>query len=404
MKVKAGWFIGFLWLTASLACAHADSSISSRPKPAKHPKVPMTVAATFDGNGRLWLVSPRDGFIWLRYSDDIGKTFSAEVKVNATQENIAADGDNRPKIAIAQNGDIYVSYTKILEKPITGDIRLTRSTDGGKTFPEPVTVNDNREIISHRFEALGIGPQGTVWLAWLDKRDLSAAQRDHRPYTGAAIYYAESNDGGASFKPNVKIADHSCECCRVAMALDTDGKPVVFWRHIFGKNIRDHAMARLDATTEVLRVSYDNWEVDACPHHGPAISIGPDGVYHMVWFTAAPGQPGLIYRNTRDRGAHFSGPIPFGNVEAQAGHPDVLSLGKRVTIVWKEFDGERTVIYAKRSVDGGEMWSQGQVVATTSAASDYPLVIGNGGKVYLSWYAAIEGYRLIPLDAGVTKP
>ena len=141
---------------------------------------------------------------------------------------------NRPKIVV-RKGVIYVSYTRGLAKPMSGDIRFSRSTDGGKTFSAPVTVNDNREVISHRFETLGVNDRGQVFLAWLDKRDLSAAAKRGEKYAGAAVYYAVSDDGGASFRPNVKVADHSCECCRVAMAMDMDGSPVILWRHIFGK-------------------------------------------------------------------------------------------------------------------------------------------------------------------------
>ena len=89
-----------------------------------------------------------------------------------------------------------------------------------------------------------------------------------------------------------------------------------------------------------MRVSHDRWEVDACPHHGGALSIASDGIYHLVWFNNAPERHGLFYAYTADRGKTFSAPLTFGNFEAQAGHPDVLSLGKAVHVVWKEFDGQ----------------------------------------------------------------
>ncbi|MES2353339.1 MAG: sialidase family protein [Pseudomonadota bacterium] len=363
-----------------------------------HPAVPTTVSATLDDNGRLWVVSPHDDRIWLRKSDDFGKSFSAETPVNPAKEKIAADGDNRPKIIVTRSGDIYVSYTKVLEKPYTGDIRVLHSSDGGKTFASPVTVNDNHEIISHRFEAMQANDKGQLWLAWLDKRDVAQAARDHKAYVGAALYYAESGSKGERFKANVKLADHSCECCRVAMTLDTDGMPVIFWRHVFDNNIRDHAMLKLDGKSSLIRVSEDNWQIEACPHHGPSISISTDGVYHFVWFTGANDQARLIYRHTTDRGAHFSKPVSFGDPEAQAGHPDVLSFGKNVTIVWKSFDGKATAIYAMRSSDGGQTWSNAEKIAATSDASDYPMLIGYQGKAFLSWYTTREGYRLIPLN------
>jgi hypothetical protein len=362
----------------------------------------LAATAAFDESGRLWLASIRGRHLFVSHSDDRGATLSAPVKVNAEPENILGDGENRPKI-IVRKGVVYVAYTRGLEKPMTGDIRFSRSLDGGKSFSAPVTVNDNREVISHRFEAMAVNGRGQVYLAWLDKRDLSAALKKGEQYTGAAVYYAVSDDGGASFCPNVKVADHSCECCRVAMGMDTDGTPVILWRHVYGKNIRDHGLARLDGSPPV-RASDDHWAVDACPHHGPALSIAGDGVYHMVWFTNGERRQGLFYARSSDRGKTFSAPLGFGNPEAQPSHPDVLSLGERVFVAWKEFDGQTTAVWAMASGNGGRSWEPPRKIATTAGASDHPLLVADRGVPYLSWNTAGEGFRLVPLSPGGLAP
>jgi hypothetical protein len=355
----------------------------------------LSVGASFDHRGWLWLAKVEKGYLLVSLSEDKGKTFGAAVKVNSVPENIAADGENRPKIVATKDGRVYVSYTSSLEQPFSGHIRFSLSTDGGKTFAEPITVNDNREVISHRFEALTVDSRGRITLAWLDKRDQSAARQKAQAYTGAAVYYAVSSDGGASFGPNRKLADNSCECCRVAMALDKDEVPVAFWRHIYGKNVRDHALARLDGKSAPVRVSHDQWEVDACPHHGPAISIADDGTYHLVWFDNGPQLHGLFYARSSDQGKTFSPPQAFGNFEAQAGHPHVQAAGQNVFVVWKEFDGQQSVVRLMASKDGGKTWSASRQVAATAGASDHPLLIAEGSRPYLSWYTAKEGYRLI---------
>ena len=361
-------------------------------------RTPIAVTASFGEVGRLWLARVENQYLYVSYSDDQGKTFGAPVRVNPDPEGILGDGENRPKI-IARKGVVYVSYTQGLDKPMTGNIRFSRSLDGGKSFSAPVTVNDNREVISHRFETLEVNDKGQVFLAWLDKRDLAAAERDGRPYHGAAVYYAASDDGGLNFGVNRKLADHSCECCRVAMALDTDGTPVAFWRHIYGKNERDHAMRRLDGKSGPVRVSYDRWEVDACPHHGGAVSVDRNGVYHFVWFDNAPERHGLFYGHSADRGESFSVPLAFGNFEAQAGHPHILAAGKSVYIVWKEFDGRQSVVRLIVSKDGGKTWQAPRQVAATDGASDHPLLIADGDRPYLSWNTGREGYRLIEVTA-----
>lgn len=362
---------------------------------------PLAATATFDAQGRLWLATVKDGHVVVSYSDDQGKTFGAPVPVNAEAEFVAADGENRPKILVGGNGNIYVSYTRPLETPFSGNIRFSRSTDGGKSFSAPVTVNDNLEPITHRFDAMGINGRGQIYIAWLDKRDAAAAGKKGEKYSGIAVYYAVSDDEGRSFGPNAKAADHTCECCRVAMAVDTDGYPVIAWRHIYDTNIRDHALLKLDGKAAPLRLSHENWNIAACPHHGPSLSIASDGTYHAAWFSNAPQQHGLFYAHSTDQGRTFSRPLSFGNFEAQAAHPYVLSLGNRVYLVWKEFDGENTGIIGMTSGDGGKSWSAPAKLADTADVSDSPMLIGNNNRAYLSWNTRNEGYRLIETGAEI---
>ncbi|MBY0575213.1 MAG: glycoside hydrolase [Gallionellaceae bacterium] len=356
---------------------------------------PLAVAATFDAKGRLWLASVKDGHVMVSHSDDRGETYSAPVKVNSEAELVAADGENRPKILVAGNGNVYVSYTRSLETPFAGNVRFSRSTDGGKSFSAPITVNDNHELFTHRFDTMGVNGRGQIYIAWLDKRDAAATNKKGEKYSGIAVYYAVSDDEGRSFKPNIKATDHSCECCRIAMALDTDDYPVITWRHIYDTNIRDHALVKLDGKMAPLRLSHENWNIAACPHHGPSLSIASDGIYHATWFNNA----GLFYAHSADQGKTFSKPLNFGGFEAQAAHPYVLSLGSRVYLAWKEFDGNNTGIFVMESGDGGKSWSEQKRLAATSDASDNPLLISENNRAYLSWNTLKEGYRLIEMTA-----
>lgn len=361
-------------------------------------KPPLAVTADFDEKGRLWLAAIHGEHLYVSYSDDRGMTRSAPVRVNTEPESILGDGENRPKIIVRQ-GVVYISYTRGLAKPMSGDIRFSRSTDGGKSFSAPLTVNDNHEIIGHRFDSMAVNSSGHIYIAWLDKREQSAAEKKGEKYNGSAVYYAISDDGGESFRRNLKIADHVCECCRTAMSVDTDEIPVVAWRNIYGANYRDHALVRLDGKMMPLRLSHENWNIAACPHHGPSLSIARDGTYHAAWFSNAPERHGLFYAHSTDRGKTFSRTLNFGNFEAQAAHPYVLSLGSSVYLAWKEFDGQSTGIFGMNSADGGKSWSAPGKLASTSDVSDSPMLIADGERAYLSWNTKNEGFRLIEMGA-----
>lgn len=355
----------------------------------------LAVTVTFDSQGRLWRARVKEGHLLVDRSGDRGASFSEPVTVNPEKEIVAAEGDARPKIAVAADGAIYITYTRLLAKPFSGDIRFSRSFDGGKSYSPPVTVNDDRDIIGHRFDALLLDSEGRVHILWLDKRDEVAAKKKGEAYAGAALYHAVSQDRGASFAANVKLADHACECCRIAVSLAADGTPVAFWRHVFEGNERDHALMKLDGKSALLRVTHDRWKIDACPHHGPAMAADGEGGYHLAWFDNAPGARGLFYARARDGGVGLSPPLAFGDPAAQAGHPDVLSRRRDVFLVWKEFNGEQSVIRLQQSRDGGASWSAPRTVAETADASDYPQLVSHGGQVLLSWNTAREAYRLI---------
>ena len=314
------------------------------------------------------------------------------MRVNPEPERIAADGENRPKLAFGKHGEVYVSWTQSLDVPFAGHVRFAHSRDGGKTFSTPITVNDDRAPISHRFDSLIVDGAGRVHLVWLDKRAKDAAGG---AYAGIALYHAVSTDGGKSFSANRKLADHTCECCRIALALDTDGVPVALWRHVFDKNTRDHALLRLDGVSPMMRASHDDWRVDGCPHHGPALSIGPDGAYHLAWFTGAPGRAGAFYyRRSHDRGKELHRAHRVSATSMRSPRPQVLSLGKRVVLAWKEFDGQSSLVRAMASQDGGTTWPAPETLARTAGASDHPQLLLDRGRVFLGWQTVNEGFRL----------
>ena len=372
-----------------------DACRAGTPGPTMRCSPVVTPTAGLDGS--LWLAWVDGGHVYVTHSRDEGRTQSAPVRINGAPLKIDMNGENRPKAIPAPNGDVYVSYTAKGKRKFTGVVWFSRSLDGGKSFSEPIPVTDEAEPSSQRFEAMRIDPQGRIYIAWLDKRDLFAAKRAKQPYIGAAIYFARSDDRGASFTANRVISEHTCECCRVAMAVDGDGLPVVVWRHIFGADTRDHAVVRFldkDTPSAVTRLSDDDWHIDACPHHGPALSIGPDGAYHVVWYTDGDRRGGLFHARSDDRGKSFSTPFGFGNADRMPAHADIAILGDRLFVTWKEFNGEQSELYVMSSPDGGRNWSVPMRVAATADESDHPLFVDDGRWLHVSWQTAAEGWLL----------
>jgi hypothetical protein len=388
--------------TASAAAGAQSAHQGHMMKPAKSAE--LGTAAAIDAQGAIWTVSKQvDGtaqFLILQKSDDGGASWSAPARILSEPEPIAADGESRPKLVLGAHGEFYVSYSKPLAKPYTGDVRFIRSLDGGHTFSAPITVHADRAIITHRFDAMTVDPQGRIYVAWIDKRDVEQARARQQDYTGAAIYYAVSDDRGASFRGDYKVAEHSCECCRIALTTDADGKPMAMWRHVFDTNVRDHALAELTPSGAVaapVRASFDDWHVDACPHQGPALAYAPDGTRHQAWFTIK-GDDGGVYYASAPPGKPLGSPVKLGS--DQADHAAIAVDGRTIVLAWRQFDGEATAILGRVSRDGGKRWREAEL-ARTAQASDHPQLLRGRNGIMLVWRTQAEGVRVVPVKAEV---
>ena len=401
-----------LFFVAVNTVAHEDHT--------KHQKSNLAVSIAFDTAGNLWRASVHDGFVQVDKSSDLGKTFATPIKVNLKGQKIGADGEARPKIAVGLEGNIYVTWTEALKTPFAGYIWFARSIDAGKTFEKPYIVHQHRAEITHRFDALNVASNGNITVSWVDKRDLMAAKLANKPYTGAAIYYAVSSNKGASFAPELKLADSSCECCRIATTNKPDGTVVALWRHVFAGSERDHMIAEIPPFNNKFnekvvshRATFGHWVIDGCPHHGAAITSGGSATnwwgYHMAYFDGNDANnsnktgisnntgPGLFYSRMDGEAWVASPPKKFGDNNNQAGHPALLSIDENVWLVWREIYGGKTSILGMFSNDGGRSWNEAKTLASTQQKADYPNLIAHKNQVYLSWNTLQDGLQIIAL-------
>jgi hypothetical protein len=353
----------------------------------------LGASAAFDSHGRLYVVDALDGHVRLRHSDDNGRTLSAPVDVNATAERIYDEGENRPKIAFGPHDEIYVSWSQPRAAPWTGFVRFARSLDHGRHFSTPITVQHDRAEITHRFDALAVDGHGRIVIAWIDKRDVIAATKAGKPYLGAAVYYNWSTDGGASFVAERKLVDQSCECCRIELARMPDGEVAAFFRSIYGDNIRDHAFAVLHTggrPSHAERATWSDWHIAGCPHHGPGLAIGSDGVRHAVWYEASHGP--TIHYGQLDPGHPPRHPLVIATTGA--GHADVAVHEHTVWVVWNQVDAKGYRLMLRRSSDNGAHFDAAREIASSATAVGSPQLLQKQGHPFVAWNTA-DGFRVI---------
>lgn len=358
-------------------------------------EAPLGFDAALDADGHLWVVDTVGEHVRARRSDDMGATFVTSTVVNPTGEPIYAEGENRPKIALGPKGELYVTWSQPRKLPWTGFVRFSRSLDGGAHFDPPRTVHRDAAEITHRFDALIVDGKGDLVIAWIDKRDLVAANAAKKPYLGAATYYSVSTDRGATFAPERKIVDNSCECCRIALARRPDGTVEAFFRAIYGDNIRDHALASLPigaAPPLVQRATFTQWHIEGCPHHGPSLAIDPAGVRHAVWFSGADGKPTIWYGQLQPGKAPDRLVAIAGN---GASHADVAVDGKHVVVAYHQVSATGLDLMLRESTDGGRHFDPAHAIAHTDGASGWPKLLVWQHRLFVAWNP--DGvFRLVP--------
>ncbi len=381
-------------LLIALLCLFSPALLAHDGMHMDMPKSPeLGVSAAFDSHGRLYVVDAADGHVRLRHSDDEGRTLSAPIEVNATAERIYAEGENRPKIAFGPHDEIYVSWSQPRAEPWTGFVRFARSLDRGEHFSQPLTVHHDRAEITHRFDALAVDGNGRIVVAWIDKRALIAATTAGKPYLGAAVYYSWSDDGGASFVAERKLVDQSCECCRIALARTPDGEIAAFFRSIYGDNIRDHAYAVLHTdgqASRAERATFSDWQIAGCPHHGPGLAIGSDGVRHAVWY------------ESKDKPTIWYGQLDPGHAPkhvlalagAGASHADVAVHDRTVLVAWNQVDAGGQALMLRRSTDAGAHFDTAREIARSHGAVGSPQLLLKQGHAFVAWNTD-AGFRLI---------
>jgi hypothetical protein len=159
--------------------------------------------------------------IFYRQSTDKGRNWSPPVVID---QGSAGFSHNRKQFLAAdpKSGNLYLTwYGNAKTRPGAEDdneIFVRTSRDGGATWSDRVTVNDDAASpnVQHYDPGISIAPNGRVDIAWYDFRNspMPEIQLAAAPFNNSGmtdIYYASSSDQGRSFSQNVRISDRTAD-------------------------------------------------------------------------------------------------------------------------------------------------------------------------------------------------
>lgn len=355
-----------------------------------------TVSVNFAQDGRLWRLIPTKQVVYVDYSNDNGKSYSKPITINSLKQKISAWPENPPAIEISPSGRINILYYADEQQKSTSF--YSYSDDNGETFSPPTLISDHAQTAMHYMDKMLIDKNDNAFLFWHDTRHNHLTNNQT---TGTlSLYYSIQKPSNNALFSNHFLSSGVCSCCRTATAFDTNQKPVILARMVYGDGARDHALIRMNNDNtwqKPQRVTHDNWLIEACPEHGPALAIDNKNRAHLTWFTLGNKRNGIFYAQTDDFGKTLSEPMRLGNPNHLPSHPDIIVLNKKVIIAWKEFDGEQTTLHLKVSVDRGKSWINKTTPLSSYSKSGYPKLITNQSDIFLSWTSKDLGHQFIKL-------
>ncbi len=348
-------------------------------------------------------------------SRDRAVTFSAPIRVNRSPGDARLGGELPPRVSVARassgkDPEVIVSWTA------TGngtEIRLARSTDGGRTFQAAESLQRAGAAGDRGWQALAVDEEGRAHSVWLDHRGLATDRSGHHgshhsghDTAGAAenvdgvamaqlssLYFSATQAGAASSER--ELAKGVCYCCKTALAVGHDGALYAAWRHVYPGNIRDIAfMTSRDSGRTFgppTRISQDGWELSGCPDDGPAIAVDRKNVVHVVWPTVLEGtepEGALFYASTRD-GENFTPRqrIPtLGSLKPT--HPQItIDAAGRPFVAWDELQrGTRKVVVREVKLEPSGRTSFGPAaIINDSSPGSYPVLAATSREVLVVW-------------------
>lgn len=203
-----------------------------------------------------------------------------------------------PSLVVTDNGDWLAHWLQRSGSGYAYDIRLSRSSDRGRTWSSPFSPHNDGTPTQHGFVSmapLAGGDGDRAVLVWLDGRNGAAGGTGHGDHDHDGHESAMSLRS-AVIGTNAAVADESeidarvCSCCPTGLVRMDNGEHLAIYRDRSDADVRDTSLAHRGSNgwQSGLAVHHDGWTIAGCPVNGPALAARGDQVL-AAWSTMADG-------------------------------------------------------------------------------------------------------------------
>jgi len=321
----------------------------------------------------------------LASSNDGGKSWSPPRQVNTGVEAVQAD-ENGPKVSFNSDKKAFVVWSIPGEK---GDI--TRANirfameDGKAGFTPAQTLNKVKD--AGRFPIIETMPDGTLLIAWIDRRIDNPKPRQ--------LYLMKLDSHGHALTKNYQVGEGLCECCKLGISFADGGKTVYMVdREVDDNKIRNHVLRKSSDGGKTfgapVEISNDGWQVPSCPHSGPSIGRDKRGQLHVSWFTQgrSESEAGIYYSVSKDAGKTFAPRTLIHANTAPETLYNSLLVGDDDTVyfAWTNIDpNNRAQVYMRTLAADGRTWSPVQQLSNAKGNASRPVLALLKNRLHVAW-------------------
>ena len=421
----------FVWKATALAVAFAvaaataktvalQTSFAIEPQPITTPAAANSAQPQLSVSKRGVLVS------WIERTGDLATLkFAERTATGWTAARTVASGRDWfvnwadvPSVLRLPSGAIIAHWLqKSAASTYAYDVRLSYSTDDGKTWSPSFTPHHDGTPTEHGFASLF--PMGEGFgLVWLDGRAMFTPAKPGEGAKGAPAGHDTHGAGAMSVRfarfersarpstqsASVNAGNHFkqveesvvdakvCECCPTTAAVTAEGVITAF-RNRSDEEIRDNYVARLvnGKWSAPAPVFNDHWKIAACPVNGPSLSASGHAVA-MTWFTVKNEQGQAYAAFSQDSGKTFAAPIRVDD-GGSLGRVDIEMLPDGSAVAtWIEFANQTAQFRARRIERNGTRSAPVTIAGIAgSRSSGYPRAAVANGEVVFAWTESADG-------------
>jgi len=304
-----------------------------------------------------------------------GKSWSAAVNVSNTPGS-----SMEPSIAVDSHGGLVVAWSESVPGGTFPDIFSSASSDGGKTWSEPVNISSTPT--QSGASSVSASVDGIFHMVWTD--------------TGAGdkqsdIWYSRSIDHGLNWDKAVDLSNTPGVSNATELAVGPKGELAVTWSDTTGPG-----GAQSDIWFTVSTDGGKTWAKATNISNTPGISANPaiaidakDAIY-VAWddISAGDTRPDIFLLVSHDAGKTFDKSINISKTPGISSNPEIAAAGDgQLAVVWVDMsrDASTPDIWFAGSVNGGKTLGKSRDLTNAEGACTSPGVVITGGKAHVVW-------------------